>query len=170
MHLKKIGMYQTTPGGICLRGEEVSLKMEFVAENIFRMWTTLQEDFRQEETLVVGRTAFDCPNVCVAEQDNLVMISTPKITACIHLEPFYVEAVDIASVTPPVGWICVSQKQEILATGQTVSKFLLQMEGREFTSTGTVTLKLRRGEKLLSETVNLLSGWVTWWKLAGAYR
>ena len=77
---------------------------------------------------------------------------------------------DRVSLTIPVGWTCVSQKQEILATGQTVSIFLLQMEGREFTSTGTVTLKLRRGEKLLWDTVNLLSGWVTWWKLAGAYR
>lgn len=96
MYLKKIGMYQTTPGGICLQGETVSLKMEFVAENIFRMWTTLQEDFRQEETLVVERTVFDCPNVCVTEQDNLVMISTSKLTAYIHLEPFYVEVWDTA--------------------------------------------------------------------------
>ena len=96
MHLKKTGMYQTTSGGICLRGETVSLKMEFAAENIFRMWTTLQENFRQEETLVVERTAFACPNVCVTEQDNLVMISTPKLTACIHLEPFYVEVRDTA--------------------------------------------------------------------------
>lgn len=96
MHLKKIGMYQTTPGGICLRGETVSLKMEFAADNIFRMWTTLQEDFRQEETLVVERRAFDCPDVCITEQDNLVMISTPKLTAYIHLEPFCVEVRDTA--------------------------------------------------------------------------
>ena len=48
MHLNKFGMYQATPGGICLQGEAVSLKMEFVAENIFRMWTTLQDAFRQE--------------------------------------------------------------------------------------------------------------------------
>ena len=96
MHLKKMGMYQTTPSGICLRDGTISLKMEFVAENIFRMWTTLQEDFCQEETLVVERTAFECPNVCVTEQDNLVMISTQKLTACIHLEPFYVEVRDIA--------------------------------------------------------------------------
>ena len=82
----------------------------------------------------------------------------------------YGETGDKVSLATPVGWTCVSQKQESLATGQRVSKFLLQMEGREFTSTGTVTLKLCRGEKLLSETVNLLSGWVTWWKLAGAYR
>ena len=94
MHLNKIGMYQITSGGICLRGETVSLKMEFVAENIFRMWTTLQEDFRQEETLVVERTAFDYPNVRITEQDNLVLISTQKLTACIHLEPFYVEVRD----------------------------------------------------------------------------
>jgi len=96
MHLNKIDVYQTTPGGICLQGETVSLKMEFVAENIFRMWTTLQNDFRQEETLVVERRAFVCPNVCVTEQDNLVIISTPKLTACIHLEPFYVEVWDTA--------------------------------------------------------------------------
>lgn len=96
MHLNKFGMYRAAPGGICLRGETVSLKMEFAAENIFRMWTTLQEDFRQEETLVVERTAFDCPNVCVTEQDNLVMISTPKLTAYIHMEPFYVEVQDTA--------------------------------------------------------------------------
>ena len=89
MHLKKMRMYQTTPCGICLRDETVSLKMEFAAENIFRMWTTLQEDFCQEETLVVERTVFNCPNVCVTEQDNLVMISTSRLTAYIHLEPFY---------------------------------------------------------------------------------
>ena len=82
----------------------------------------------------------------------------------------YGEAADQVSLTAPVGWTCASPKREILATGQAVSKFLLQMEGREYTSTGTVTLELRRGEKLLTETVNLLSGWVTWWKLAGAYR
>ena len=70
--------------------------MEFVSENIFRMWTTLQVDFRQEETLVVDRTAFDCPSVRITEQDNLVMISTQKLTACIHLEPFYVEVQDTA--------------------------------------------------------------------------
>ncbi len=40
MHLNKIDMYRATPGGICLQGETVSLKMEFVADNIFRMWTT----------------------------------------------------------------------------------------------------------------------------------
>ncbi len=43
---------------------------------------------------MVERTAFDCPNVWVTEQDNLVMISTPKLTANIHLEPFYVEVQD----------------------------------------------------------------------------
>ena len=96
MHLKKMGMYQTTPIGICLRGETVSLKMEFVSENIFRMWTTLQEDFRQEETLVMERTAFDCPNVRISEQDHLVTISTQKLTAYVHLEPFYVEVHDTA--------------------------------------------------------------------------
>ena len=37
MHLKKMGMYQTTPSGIYLRDETVSLKMEFVSENIFRI-------------------------------------------------------------------------------------------------------------------------------------
>lgn len=96
MHLKKICMYQTTPGGICLLGETVSLKMEFAAENMFRMWTTLLEDFRQEETLVVERMAFDCPNVCVTEQDHLVTISTQKLTAYVHLEPFYMEMRDTA--------------------------------------------------------------------------
>ena len=45
---------------------------------------------------MVERTAFDCPNVCVTEQDNLVMISTPKLTAYVHLEPFYVEVRDTA--------------------------------------------------------------------------
>ena len=59
MHLNKNGMYWTTPGGICQQGETVSLKMEFAAENIFRMWTTLQGNFRQEETLVVERATFD---------------------------------------------------------------------------------------------------------------
>lgn len=81
----------------------------------------------------------------------------------------YGENDDRVSLTIPVGWLCVSQEQQTLTTGQTVSKFLLQMEGREYSSTGTVTLKLHRGETLLTETVNLLSGWVTWWKLAGAY-
>ena len=60
------------------------------------MWTTLQEDFRQEETLVVERTSFDFPSVCVTEQENLVMISTPKLRAYIHMEPFYVEVRDTA--------------------------------------------------------------------------
>ena len=96
MHLKKIGMYRATSAGICLRDGTISLKMEFVAENIFRMWTTLQEDFHQEETLVVERTSFDFPSVCVTEQENLVMISTPKLRAYIHMEPFYVEVRDIA--------------------------------------------------------------------------
>jgi len=96
MHLNKIGTYRATPGGICLQGETVSLKMEFVADNIFRMWSTLRDDFCQEETLVVVRTVFECPNVCVTEQDNLVMISTPKLTAYIHLEPFCVEVRDTA--------------------------------------------------------------------------
>ena len=96
MHLNKIGMYRATPGGICLQGGSVSLKIEFVAENIFRMWTTLQEDFRQEETLVVERTSFDFPSVCVTEQENLVMISTPKLRAYIYVEPFYVEVRDNA--------------------------------------------------------------------------
>ena len=48
-------MHQTTPGGIYMQGKTVSLKLEFVAGNIFRKWTTLQEDFCQEETLVVER-------------------------------------------------------------------------------------------------------------------
>ena len=94
MHLNKIGMYRATPGGICLRDGTISLKMEFVAENIFRMWTTLQEEFHQEETLVVERRDFVCPNVCITEQDHLVTISTPKLTAYVHLEPFYVEVRD----------------------------------------------------------------------------
>ena len=63
MHLNKFDMYRAVPGGICLQGEPFSLRLEFVADNIFRMWTTLQDDFRQEETLVVERTFFDCPNL-----------------------------------------------------------------------------------------------------------
>ena len=114
MDLKRTNSYRITPGGICLTCEAVSLKMEFVAENIFRMWTTLQVDFRQEETLVVERTAFDCPNVCVTEQDNLVMISTHKLTACIHLEPFYVEVRDTAS-RPAAIQACCLREPEIIS-------------------------------------------------------
>lgn len=74
MYLKRTNSYRITPGGICLTDEAVSLKMEFVAENIFRMWTTLHVDFRQEETLVVERTAFDCPGVCVND-DHFAFLS-----------------------------------------------------------------------------------------------
>ena len=45
---------------------------------------------------------------------------------------------------------CVSEEQEILAAGQTVSRFLLRIEGPEYTATGTVMLKLCRGEKKLT--------------------
>ena len=75
-----------------------------------------------------------------------------------------------ASITAPVGWKCISEETEVICGGQKVSKFHLQMEGGEYTATGTakVHVTYEGGAKQLD--VQLLSGWAAWWKLAGPYK
>ena len=91
--------YEIVPGGICLRGQDISLKIEFAARNMVRMWSTLQGEFRQEETLVVERSSFEDPGVCITEQENLVTLSTGELTVLVHRKPFYVQLQDAAGKT-----------------------------------------------------------------------
>lgn len=108
-----------------------------------------------EETLVVERTVFDCPHVCVTEQDNLVIISTSKLTAYIHLEPFYVEVRDTA-------------EKKVFSTpqGETLSWKEKKLTQRFDLPKETCVYGL--GQSSIADLD--LRGWVTWWKLAGAYR
>ena len=89
----------------------------------------------------------------------------------VYTENIFHEPVEhSASITTPVGWCCTSQEQETLRTGQTISKFHLCMDGREFTSTATVQLNVSCAGQSFTKDIPLLSGWITWWKLAGPYK
>lgn len=94
MELKRIETYRLTPGGVELFAAPVSLRMEFVSDGILRMWTTLQDTFRQDETLVVEKREFAHPAVRVQEQKGKLLLETDELSVCVSLDPFYINARD----------------------------------------------------------------------------
>lgn len=89
-----INNYRWIPGGVDLFSEEVSVRIEFVAEGILRMWTTLRADFCQDETLVVEKKEFSHPCVRTAEYDDRLALEMDELNVNVYRDPFSIDVRD----------------------------------------------------------------------------